>query len=548
MGGRRSTLRFLYTVCLIAALMPHLHAQVFEVNGGSSSLYDAQGGTISARGASYDASIGAGLIAGKFVGGANLTKVVGQSTYLLGTDYIHFQLPTDIFDSSHYLVALGAGLHTKIADTDLFAFAGATSTDFSSPLFEGARAENPAGILFLRRKLTPGLEASSYMVFSNQTTAIESLQWTPADKLQIAFSGGVGANQPYGAGSIDFTRSWIAVKAAYIEAGSQFHRVVLEAPLMSEPDRENVLVTLKPARFFSISGGRQNFLSPQIDSLTSTRSTVNLASGNLEVAKTGLSASIFQSTYMSNSNVATAYTAERQLFSRVRAMASYLESRPDNAAKTKTLLGNFSETLTPRLSVTELVNRSQGQTTVSFGGSLLSNLCTINADYQTYYVPERNSAPFEQALIIDVQLHLIRGLTLHGATFVAPDGSLRYTADAQAMAVRQGGSLPAGAENNLLHADLGPNVVHGTVVDVENRPVPGAALMIDQLLVYTDDEGMFYVRERKPREHEIKVMMNQFLDGFAYRVVSAPATVRSSVRSDEPGPVIIVERIKVAAR
>ncbi len=528
--------------------MPHLHAQVFEINGGSSSLYDAQGGTLSAKGASYDASIGAGVIAGKFVGGASLTKEVGQSTFLLGSDYIRFQLPTDIFDSSHYVVALGAGVHTRLAETDLFAFGGATSTDFSSPLFEGARAQNPAAILFLKRKLIPGVEASSHMVFSNQTTAIESLEWTAAEKFRIALSGGIGANQPYGAGSIDFTRNWIAAKAAYIAAGSQFHRVAVEAPLMSEPDRENVLVTLKPSRFFSVSGGRQNFLSPEAHSQTSVRSSVNLISGNLEVAKTGLSASLFQSKYLDNSNVATAYTAERQLFSRVRATASYLESRPDSGTKTKTILGNFSETLTPRLSVTELVNRSQGQTTVSFGGSLLSNICMISADYQTYYVPERNSAPFEQALIIDVQLHLIRGLTLHGATFVAPDGSLRYTADAQAMAVHQGGSLPGNTDNNLMRADVGQNIVRGTVLDVENHPVSGAAVMIDQLLVYTDDDGVFYVRERKPRVHEFKVMNSQFLDGFAYRVVSAPATVQSRARNDEPEPVVIVERVKVAAR
>jgi len=218
---------------LITITIPNLYGQVFEVSGGSSSLYQAQGGTIAAHGPSYDASIGAGIVAGQFIGGANLTKMIGRSTYILGDDYIRFQLPTDIFDTSHYLIAQGAGVKTTLRNTNIFAFAGATSTEFNSPLFEGARAENPAGIVFLTKQLTPNLEASSKMVFSRQTTAIQSLEWQPAEKLKLAASGGVGANQPYGAASLDFSRPWIDIKAAYIEAGSQFHRVAVETPLLT---------------------------------------------------------------------------------------------------------------------------------------------------------------------------------------------------------------------------------------------------------------------------------------------------------------------------
>jgi hypothetical protein len=66
-------------VWLLAAVAPELIGQVFEVNGGASSLYQAQGGTLSVRGPSYKASLGAGTVAGRFVGGANFTKVVGPS-------------------------------------------------------------------------------------------------------------------------------------------------------------------------------------------------------------------------------------------------------------------------------------------------------------------------------------------------------------------------------------------------------------------------------------------------------------------------------------
>lgn len=519
-----------------------LRAQVFEVSGGASSLYDAQGATITARGPSFDASLGAGVVDGKFVGGANLTRKIGNATYVAGSDYIHFSLPTDIFDSSAYLVALGAGVTTKVANTDVFVFAGATSSDFNSPFVDGVRAESPSGVLFLRRRIASQLQLSSNMVFSGQITAIQSLQWQPADKTHLAVSAGVGANQPYAAASFDLLRPWIDLKAAYIDAGSQFRRVAVSAPLFSEPDRENVLATVHPMKYFSVSAGRQNFLSPVSDTNATVRSTVNSLAGNVLVAGTSISASLYHSSYLGNWNNATAYTAGRSFFSRVQATTSYLESRPNDAGKSRAFLANFTETISPRLDVTQLVSRSQGQTSVSFGGGFISNVASFSAGYQTYYVPERNNSPFEQALILDVQLHVIHGLSVHGATFVAPDGSLRYTADEQTVVVRQGFPGATHGEPTLAQAAIGSSVVHGVVVDAGGRPVAGAAIMVDKLLVYTNDDGEFFVRERKPRTHALKVVPAQFLDGSSWRVVSAPGEIRSTEESDRSDTRIVVER------
>jgi len=540
-------LRFSKAILLIAVSAARLHGQVFVVSGGSSSLYEAQGGTITAKGESYNASVGAGVIDGQVVGGANLTKVIGSSTYIFGDDYIRFVLPTDIFDSSHYLVAAGAGVKTELWSTDVFAFGGATSNSFASPLFQGFKAESPAGILFLKKRLNRSFDLTSNFVFSGQTTAIGALRWQPADKLNLAVAGGVGANQPYGAVSFDFERPWITTKAAYIEAGSQFHRVAVDTPLMSEPDKGNVLVTVRPIRRLSLSGGRQNFLSPVPHSNTNVASAVDQASASLLFMATGLSGSFYHSTYHGNLNNATSFTADRQFLSRIRASASFLQSRPNNAPKTQSLIASFSEIITPRLNVSEFVTRSQGQTSVSFGGGFLSNLVSITAEYQTYYVPQNNAAPFEQALIIDLQLHLFRGISLHGATFVAPDGKLRYTADAQALAVRQGQSSTPGPVQLASQPAIASNLIHGKVVDAQGRAISGAAIMIDQILVYSNDDGEFEVRERKPHVHEFKVLGDQFLDGFAYRVLSAPHTIRGTGEK-EPGIVVVVERIATARK
>jgi hypothetical protein len=539
MGGvRRARLCLIW---LLAAVAPRLFGQVFEVNGGASSLYQAQGGTLSVRGPSYKASLGAGTVAGRFVGGANFTKVVGRSTWITGDDLIHFVLPTDIFDTSHYVVAQGAGVLTTLRNTGVFAFAGATSTEFDSPLFEGARAENPAFLLFLDRRLGQGLSISSKMIFSRQITAIEGLDWAASDRLKIGFSGGVGANQPYGAASLDFRRKWIIVQAAYIEAGDQFRRAVVEAPLLSEPDRENVVITLKPTGFFSISAGRQNFLTPLSNSQNNVRSSIDQGTASLNIVGVGLLASFYHSTYLGNWNNSNAYTAGRDFTSRVHATASYLESRPNNAAKTRSFIANFSEVLTPRWNLTEVVTRSHEQSTISFGGGFLSNLVSASVEYETYYVPQRNSSPFVQAMIVDLQIHLFRGVSLHGGSFVAPDGSLRYTADATGMMTREGGD----GRGSVQHYSIGSSILRGRVVDTKGQPVEGAALLIDKVPVFTDSDGRFFLRERGPHTHKLQVLPDKFLNGGSYEVESAPATVKATKNAGEAETLIIVKRVAV---
>lgn len=531
---------------LMVLTLPRLYGQVFQVTGGSSSLYQAQGGSVTARGLSFDASIGAGVIAGQFVGGANLTKMIGRTTYILGDDYIRFVLPTDVFDTSHYLVAQGAGLKTTFRHTGVFAFGGGLSDEFDSPLFSGARAQSAAGILFLNRQLSPKLSVSADMVFSDKVTTIASLEWLVAPKFQLAVSGGAGANQPYAAASLNLERPRIDVKAAYIEAGSQFQRVAITSPLLSEPDRENLLVTVRPTHFFSLSAGRQNYLTPLGGILGNARSSLDQATGTLRVLRTGITASVYRSAYLGDKDTAEAYTADRSLTTRLHATASYLLSTPEHGAESRSLVANVLETLTPRWNVSEVFNRSQGQNSISFGGGFLSNLATVSADYQTYYVPAHTSQPFEQALIVDVQLHLFAGLTLHGATFVAPTGGLSYTADAEDVFSRQGGFHPGDGNGDVAAGALGSMLLRGQVLDTDGHPISGAAVMVDRLVVYTNDDGIFYIREHKAHTHQLRVLTTQFLGGGVYRVISAPATTRSSYAGNTPETVIVVQKMSAA--
>jgi hypothetical protein len=508
---------------LVSSSSVSLFAQVIEAGGGTSSLYQAGGGSITVHAPNYDLTMGAGTIDGHFLEGMQLVKAAPHGgKYIFGDARIPFELPTDIFDTSHFILARGVGLNTFHANSDIFAFAGATATDYNSPLFDGAKAADAAGIFFLKKNINPHWQFFSDTVASKQVTQIEAVKWEPLPKLDVGFSGGVGANQPYGAGSVNFSRHWIDADAAYIGAGQQFHRVVVDSPLVAEPDRENVLITLKPFDSITMTGAHQNFLVPQYPSAENVRSSVDQGTAAVQIYKVLLNGALYHSTYQDESNHAVSVSAARDFMQRFHLMANYLASRPLHATPTNGFISTFSEMVTSRLTVNESLTTSGGHTGVTFGGQLLSNVVTINADYQTFYVPAQNNKPFEQALVLDVKMNLFRGLTLHGASFVDPTGHLRYTADANTVMAR---GMSQQSSNG--HLSMDSAIMRGCVTDTDGNPVEGAAVKIDQKLIYTDSNGCFFVREGKPRTHTLEVVLTEFLAGGNWVVVSAPRTIVS---------------------
>jgi hypothetical protein len=399
-------------------------SQVLEISGGSSSLYQAHGGQIRLHGNTYDASVGAGTIGGRFMGSAQVKMSRAGADYVLGTDTIAENLHTDIFDTDHYLMAVGAGVRTKIHGTYLFAFAGGASADYDSPLFAGARAQNPVGMLFLHRQLTPGVTADTQAIASDRQTAIESVEWKAANNVTVAASGGIGSNQPYGAISLNMSRKWIDLKMAYIEAGSGFRRLNVKTPLFAEPEHENAILTLRPTSFLTLSGGRQNYLIPQYPIITGVKSEVNEGSAEIQVAGLSLSGSLFASDYQNRRNISKVYTASRNLSQRVHVQCSYLESQTAHMVTHPDFISQVQENVTRRWDVSQLITTANGNTAVSFGGGFVSNMVTATIDYQTYYVPANATKPIEQAMMLDTQFHLFNGVSAHAATLVSAYGAL----------------------------------------------------------------------------------------------------------------------------
>lgn len=504
-----------------------LSAQVFELRAGDSSLLESQGASVNIRSGSYDASFGAGKIGPKYLGSASVIKRFTKSTLTLGTATVPFNLPTDVFDEDHYLTVLGASIQRALPTSSMFLFGGMISENVEGPYFQATIGEQPAAIFLYDGQLSPTLSSSSRMIVSKQVTAIEGLAWRPKEWVRMAASGGIGSGNGYGAFSAKVTHSWFDFKTEYVAANGGFRRANVDTILTAEPDRLNARLTLRPAPHLTIVAGHSNYIVPVAGSSSETRSSIDQVEGNTEFKGTSMAASLFHSTYEGGVNDAGVLSASRNLRSNVHVQTSYLYSKTHGQPKTATLVTNISETLSPRWTISQILNSSAGQSTVGFGASFISNVSTISADYETYYLPGHLPSAFEQLLIVNADLNLFGRATLKGGTFVAPNGSLQHTLSAEGVVVR-GNRPPQLSERNL----MGKYVLSGRVLDEHDQPVEGAALLIDNLAVYTDSDGNFTLRERQSHFHTLAVLNDKFLDGGKYRVTNAPTHIRSSASAD----------------
>src|SRR3954471_20055438 len=134
-----------------------LPAQVFKIDGGTSTLFNANGGTITMKAPNYDASFGAGTYAGHFeLGAVARTKVMGY-TVTAGDDSVRFDLPTDIFGNIAYYSARGVGISKTSEDSGFYVLGGLTSQWEGTSFFQAARSQDPVGIVFFHHHLTDKL-------------------------------------------------------------------------------------------------------------------------------------------------------------------------------------------------------------------------------------------------------------------------------------------------------------------------------------------------------------------------------------------------------
>ena len=534
---------------LVVALMwlqaaPALLAQVFKIQGGSSTLINAEGASVDFKAPGYDGSFGAGLFDGRFEFGAVMRYKYRGYSLIAGDDSVPFQLPTDVFDNTHYFSARGIGISSSSKERSLYAMVGTTSNWLGTGFFQSARSEEPVAVLFFERALSEHTRFVSRNIVSSRQTFLESLEWQPRKWLKGSVSEGVGSNQKYFATGFDAEWSNLALRASYVAAGTEFRRVTVTSPVSSEVEKENIELFYRPNSIFSISAGHHHLLQPPDNQTPAAHAAVNEVVGDFHIRRLYFGAGFFGSTVAGRSTTGTNLYAGRRFGQRLELTGNYFASRPQNQPLNTIVSATVRENLSQRLSVLQLITRSNGQTTFALGGDFLTNRFNLRADYQNVYIPFRPDRPFQQALAFNAAIRITPTLQLAAGSNVAPDGRLRYTFGFTTYLYRYGGLFAAqsqGAESFSLPKFL----IQGIVKNEQGEPVEGVALHIAQQPVYTDSTGRFLIRLNKRGPFALKVVPEEFLMAGNFEVVNSPTSVRAEAEGQATDVEIVIRRVQV---
>jgi hypothetical protein len=531
------------TVCVFAIVFgwPHPAAgQVFQLTGGSSSLLDAEGGSVEVHANHYTARIDLGYLGrpslGFFLSRPYKTAVLGA-----GDQQIPFVLPTDLFDSSFYFLGRGMSLTRNVAGSRLFVFAGATTDGYFAPFLNVARADKPSGAIFCEKQLSPSLRFFSRNVFSNRQTSIQAIEWAARKDIKMALSAGIGNNQPYGSSSFTMNRRWVVLDASYALSGHNFQRLQVATSQLSENDRENIRLELRPASNVRIIISRNNYLSSLSPNVFERAMVEGFAAGG-SVGGFLLSGSVFKSTTTLGNSSALDLGVRRMVTRYFEAGADLLRSSYSKGAPAYSLIGNLREILNSRVSVTQVISHNNGQTNIDFGGNFISNLVTVSVDYQTLFLPfvPNAAGQFKQVMVLGLHFQLPHGVQFNMDTNVTPLGQVRYTAYGSTYASHGLGKTSSGTSYS---GAFFQNVVRGEVLDPEGEPIAGAALQIGAELAVSDSDGNFMVRVKKAGELSLKVAFEEFTAPGRYVIVQAPQTVKATRKESAQEYSIVLRRM-----
>jgi hypothetical protein len=513
---------------VVAAPAP---AQIINVQAGSSTLQQSEGGALSIRDDGYEGSIGFESLSPLHLGAYLRTQFRGADLSL-GDQTVPFGLPTDLFSMGHSFLGRGFGVRYRDEEVSLLAMGGTTATGFATPYSFGARSDDPVGLVFLEGRVSSTLHVSSRSLYSGGMTSLFGAEWTPRADFGAALAGGEGADQGYFAASSRFERGPFALRAAYALSGSGFRRVVIPRPDASETDRENVEIAFRPRSGPSLTAARNNYVQPGPGGARGT-GTVNQLTASGVVRGVAANAAFLLSRAPGSGGTGVSLSLGRGLGRLLRVQGSALRSDPRNGDPTTMWVGSVTEAVSPRLDLTQLATRSAGNTTVSFGGNLLLDRVTLGAEVQTIYVPFAASDAFRQALMLHARVQGPGGIQANLGSYVGPDGVVRYTA--YASQYFYGGSKGPPSEEPHFYS----NLIRGRVQDLTGNPVSGAALHIDKEVVFTDSRGEFFLRVKKRKEYPFQVAPGEFLVPGRYDVVFAPSSVEAQPE-DQAGEVLVV--------
>ncbi|MBZ5565837.1 MAG: carboxypeptidase-like regulatory domain-containing protein [Acidobacteriia bacterium] len=521
---------------------PAVLAQSLNAAGGTSSFLQASGFQVDYQWQPVSGWMGLAAADGLHVGGFLGTTYRGFDLGA-GDRYYPFVLDTDVFDQSYIFYGRGLSVGHHSANERWTLFGGTTALPFTTPFLRAYETDTAAGAFFYERRLSSRLVFHSFNILGNTTTSIHSLGFKLKPHWNVAAATGVGAGSRFFSAATQYKYRWLAVTGSYTDNGERFHRLRVMNLLYPERTGGNVRVQLTPLSRLGLQLNHETVLSPQLNSPTSLRATLNSASLFTSLGGFSMNAGVSQSTgggFFTNTQM---FTVNRKLGSRLATFGAIIRVRTQNSKPANLFLLTAEERLTRRLSVRQTLTDSAGSKTMGWGGRFLSNPFTLGLDYQTVFNPLAGGfggRTFVQAWTVNLQVQMPRGISLHYDTFLDPFGKFRYTAFVNGISyspVEQILVSPASSQTTLSRY-----LIRGVVQDERGQPVWGIAVQVDGQYVYSDNQGEFFLRVSRAGDYSLRVLSDRSLNPGQWEIVHAPSSVLAGPPKDARAAVIVVRR------
>lgn len=395
------------------------------------------------------------------------------------------------------------------------------------------------GALFLRHRLSSTVRLSATTLFADRQTVVPGIEWQLSPDITTALAAGIGSDRPYAASSLVLREGKLGVRAAYAWNPNRFRRAAVPNPNQTEIDRENLAVTYDLGTEFQIGVSRQNFVQDSADSKPAQRASGNslFAAGRWKELR--LTAGLYDSRSNGIRNLSSYYAVGRQLRTWLDAELFVLQSRPAGRPSSTTPVANLRWRLSPKLSLMQQISFHQHEPTVLFGASLITAIGEFGADYQIVHQPFQPFNPFRSTLNLTARLQLGSYSTRIG-TYVQPDGSVDYSASGSTFLYM--GAF-GGVQPQRVGESLGRYVVRGIVRDESGNPVEGAAVDLSGEMAFTNSQGEFFVRVRRPTRYRLEMQLREFLFSGRWEVVTAPSEAVGEPEDRAHGVEIILRRV-----
>ncbi len=449
-------MRLLFILALFAA---STGAQTVRVAGGSSTLFNSSGASVTAYTPQSTVTLAGGVSQGRFVFGASDSFMYRGLGVTAGTDY--FSASVD-----------GAGLSEQVfgltvQSKNVTAFVGSVGTGSSTPFFQTSRVSHFGAGLMYHTDLHGVRLSSLGVVAGGQRTGLGSASWSTST-LKLSGTGGWLNNAPLMIGQAQWQPLHFLGLGAY-------HQDLWMNSLHATADNASVFATLG------------NHVTAQASLLRGVSATGRVTIG--ESAGAGFRLwHISEQTnwYKSNS-------------------ASFL---------THTIIENLS-----RWSFSQTITQSAGKPSISFGGSYHSNRITVSVDHSVLFFPLAGRG-FQQVTGVSLSFRVPHtDAAVNLSTNVSPTGKTLYSVSGEDYAQMR--FLPTASVQTAKPS--GRFIITGTVTDADGQPVEGAAVSVGKQIVYTNSAGEFQVRVNKKKAVTLTVLPEEFATVGHWVVTDCPS-------------------------